>query len=229
LRAANLHARQADVRRREEVARALLRHEQSLRARKETGLPERVVLAPLPANERGVFPLPKERRAAFATNVASSIDHALDDPDRPAPESAEAPAEQAPLIQAACAACRGSCCTSGGDHAFLYPDHFRRYFRKHPGRSRDELLAEYLSRLPSATFQDSCVYHREDGCALPRELRSNLCNSFLCGDLADLLSARSRETGRPPILACCIRNFTADVARSALIDDQGVRKDLGPD
>jgi hypothetical protein len=104
----------------------------------------------------------------------------------------------------------------GGEHAFLYPDHFRRFLRKHPERSRDELLADYLSRVPSASVRDSCVYHGDAGCVLPRELRANLCNSFLCGDLTELLAARSRPDA-PPVLACCIRSFKADVVRSALI------------
>jgi hypothetical protein len=201
-------------------------HEQDLRARPGMSLPERVLLARLPACEGRAAPLPEERRAQFATNLRAAIDRALDDPDRPVPGTAEAPSEQAPLVASACAACRGSCCTAGGDHAFLYPDHFRRFLRNHPGRSRDELVALYLSHLPQAAVQESCVYHREDGCALPRELRSNLCNSFLCGDLSGLLEARTR---RPlPVLACCIRSFKADVVRSALIDEQGTRRDLDP-
>jgi hypothetical protein len=213
----NRQAREAAVERRAEVERNLRRHEQELRARGP--LPERVILARLPANERGIVPLPEERRAAFATNLRAALDRALDDPDRPVPESPEDSAEQAPRIRAACGACRGSCCTAGGDHAFLYPDHFRRYLRKHPERSREELLADYLSRLPSAAYQDSCVYHRESGCALPRELRANLCNSFLCGDLNDLLEACARQS--LPVLACCIRNFKTDVLRSTLIGERG--------
>jgi hypothetical protein len=227
LRDVAIEARQADARLREEVARSLLRHEEELRARAGSDLPERVVLARLPANERSLVPLPEERRATFATNLASSLDRAFDDPDRPFPESPEDAAGQASLIQAACAACRGSCCTSGGDHAFLYPDHFRRYLRMHPDRSRDELVSEYLSILPRAGYHDSCVYHGEHGCALPRDLRSNLCNSFLCGDLRDLLSARSGEASPVPVLVCCIRNTMADVVRSALIDHPGGRKGPG--
>ena len=225
-RAENLEARGAAAQRRTEVERNMILHEQDLRARPGTSLPERVLLARLPASERSVVALPEERRAAFATNLAAAIDRALGDPDRPVPETAEAPPEQAPFVSSACAACRGSCCTAGGDHAFLYPDHFRRFLRNHPERSRDELIALYLSRLPQAAVQDSCVYHREDGCALPRELRSNLCNSFLCGDLSGLLEARARSP--LPVLACCIRSFKADIVRSALIDVQGTRRDLDP-
>ncbi|HVE40272.1 MAG TPA: hypothetical protein VNM14_10315 [Planctomycetota bacterium] len=215
LRVENLDARRASAERRVEVQRNLLRHEQELRAQQP--LPERVLLARLPANERGVVPLPEERRATFATNLRAAIDRALDDPDRPVPESPEDAPAQAPLIRGACSACRGSCCTSGGEHAFLYPDHFRRFLRNHPERSRDELLADYLSRVPPESVQDSCVYHRESGCALPRELRANLCNSFLCGDLTELLEARSRQADPPPTLACCVRSFRTEIVRSVVL------------
>jgi hypothetical protein len=210
-----LEDRRASAERRVEVERNLLRHEQELRAQKM--LPERVLLARLPANERGVVPLPGERRAAFATNIRAALDRALDDPDRPVPESPEDSAAQAPLIRGACSACRGSCCTQGGEHAFLYPDHFRRFFRNHPERSRDELLADYLSRVPPESVQDSCVYHCETGCALPRELRANLCNSFLCGDLTELLEARSRQADPPPTLACCVRSSRTEIVRSIVL------------
>jgi hypothetical protein len=226
LRDEDHEARQAAVERRAEVERNLLRHERDLRTRPGTALPERVLLARLPANERRVVPLPEERRAAFATNIGAALDRAIDDPDRPVPESPEDSASQAPVIRSACTACRGSCCSSGGDHAFLYPDHFRRYLRRHPGRSRDELLADYLSRLPAAAYEDSCVYHHKDGCALPRELRANLCNSFLCADLRDLLDARAGQADAPPTLACCIRSFRTEVLRSALIDGRGSPGDL---
>ncbi len=215
LRDENLQDRRASAERRVEVERSMLRHEQELRAKQM--LPERVLLARLPANERNVVPLPEERRAAFATNIRAAIDRALDDPDRPVPESPEDSEAQAPLIRGACSACRGSCCTQGGEHAFLYPDHFRRFLRNHPERSRDELVADYLARVPAESVQDSCVYHRDTGCALPRELRANLCNSFLCGDLTELLEARSRQAEPPPTLACCVRHLRTEIVRSIVL------------
>ena len=171
-----------------------------------------MIEARLPANERPIVPLTDERRASFRTNLSAAIDRAVDDPDRPFPETPESPGDDSPLIQAGCAACRGSCCSYGEDRAYLYPNHFRRFLRDHPGRSREEVLAEYLSRLPTHVYRDSCIYHTETGCALPRDLRSTLCNTFLCAPLAGLVEARA---GNPaPIRVLCLRDRSAEVVRT---------------
>ena len=173
----------------------------------------------LPANEQDAGPLSDERRDTFRVNVAAAIGRAFDDPDRPFPETPETAADGAPLVQAACGACRGSCCKYGADHAYLYPDHFRRLLRDHPGRSREEILADYLSRLPQRVYTDSCVYHAETGCALPRELRSNLCNTFLCGPLEELMKAQSAEP--LPVHVTCARDGASEPVRTAVFDPDG--------
>ena len=175
-----------------------------------------MIEARLPVNERTVVPLSDERRAAFRTHVSAAIDRAMDDPDRPFPETPETPADDGPLIQAGCGACRGSCCSFGEDRAYLFPNHFRRFLREHPGRSREAVLAEYLSRLPEQVYRDSCVFHTEAGCALPRELRSNLCNTFLCGPLAELQQAQARNPG--PVRLLCLRDHSTEVIRTAVFD-----------
>ena len=162
-----------------------------------------------------------ERRAAFSVNVAAAIDRALEDPDRPVPESPQMPAHRAALIGSACGVCRGSCCRHGGDHAYLFPDHFRRAMRHHPGRTREELLEDYLSRLPAEAYRDSCVYHTPSGCSLPRELRSSLCNTFLCGGLEEMLEAQEKESVARPVLALCLRDHGAELVRTAVFDDCG--------
>jgi len=184
-------------------------------------VPVRLLHAALPANEQTTAPLPQTRRETFLVNVAAAIDRALDDPDRPVPESPESPPRRDALIGSACAACRGSCCTHGGNHAYLYPDHFRRLHRDHPGRSRDELVAEYRSYLPAEVYHDSCVYHTTAGCALPRGLRSNLCNTFLCSGLAELVEAQEKEPTPVPVLALCLRDHGADLVRTAVFDGEG--------
>ncbi len=173
----------------------------------------------LPANEAETGPLSDERRDTFRVNVSAAIRRAFDDPDRPFPETPETAADGAPLIQAACGACRGSCCKYGADHAYLYPDHFRRLLRDHPGRSPEEVLSDYLARLPQRVYDDSCVYHTETGCALPRELRSNLCNTFLCGPLEELM--KSQSVAPVPVLVTCARDNSSDVLRSALFTPDG--------
>jgi len=214
-RGGDSEARKAEALRRAATDRIMIEEEQRLRA----VIPEKVLRARLPANESTIAPLPEERRATFTVNLSAALDRAVDDPDRPVPEAPESPVDAGPLVRAACAACRGSCCGSGGDHAFLYPDHFRRYLRAQPQKSREAILAEYLSRLPSASVADSCVYHTESGCALPRELRSNLCNTFRCGDLSELLDAPSSPG--VPVLAFCFRDRRTDLVRTAILDTEG--------
>jgi hypothetical protein len=210
-----------DVRRREEIDRNTREAEQALRETHGPAVPEAVIRARLPANERTIVPLPEERRAAFASNLAFSIDKAMEDPDRPIPVTPETPAAHAGMIRGGCTACRGSCCRFGGDRAFLYPDHFRLLLRERPRMTREEIQAEYLSRLPERAVHDSCVYHTETGCALPRELRANLCNTFLCGGLEDMIAAQPKEGAPIPVLAFCVRNSASEVVRTSLFDPDG--------
>jgi len=221
LRAEQVDARKEDLERRSQVEALARDHERDLRAAHGSAIPERILRARLPANEQPIVPLREERRAVFAENISAALDRAMSDPDRPFPETTETPADQGPLIRASCTACRGSCCSYGGDRAYLYPDHFRRLLRDHPGKSREEILSEYRSHLPPAVYDGSCVYHTDSGCALPRSMRSNLCNTFLCGDLEDLLQAQPQEGAALPVLAVCVREGAAEIVRSALFDGQG--------
>ena len=47
------------------------------------------------------------------------------------------------------------------------------------------MTAAYLDRVGSRTYRGSCLYHQADGCALPREMRSDLCNRFFCKALLE--------------------------------------------
>ena len=51
---------------------------------------------------------------------------------------------------------------------------------KHPEISTEDLLNAYLSWISAATVEDSCINQTASGCALPRELRSDICNGFYC-------------------------------------------------
>jgi hypothetical protein len=54
-------------------------------------------------------------------------------------------------------------------------------------------MSAYLSYLPEKTFKESCVYHTETGCSLPRDMRSHVCNDYLCDTLYELKDLFSRE------------------------------------
>jgi len=154
LRAGWIDGRKRETERRTAIDRVGAEQERELRETHGPAVPERLLLARLPANEHTTTPLPDERRAAFEENLKGALDRALEDPDRPFPETPATPARHDALIGAACGACRGSCCRHGGVRAYLYPDHFRRYLRDHPGASREQIVSEYLSRLPAESYHD---------------------------------------------------------------------------
>ncbi len=92
-----------------------------------------------------------------------------------------------PLTVAACATCAGQCCAFGAPaYAFLTVEAFQRFRQRNPGTTSAEVAAHYLGRLPERSVEESCVYHGEHGCALPRTERSDACNSYHCGPLIQL-------------------------------------------
>jgi hypothetical protein len=161
----------------------------------------------VPANERAVVPLDAPTRAGFLAHLAGLLDDVfLGEPrDNAQPMSAEAsdaraqagdiagvPADGAlssGMVAGACTVCRGECCTAGGTHAFLRPDSITRVRARLAESMPDDrrvIEALYAHHLPREHYDASCVFHDRSGCALPRDLRSNLCNRYQCGELAEL-------------------------------------------
>jgi len=100
------------------------------------------------------------------------------------------------LLGATCGACRGSCCKGGANHAFLREQAMLAYMQRFPERSDDEILTHYRSYLPERTLTGGCVYQREDGCSLPRDMRADICNRYHC---SGLLSIRDGYGDAAPI------------------------------
>lgn len=101
------------------------------------------------------------------------------------------------ILGASCATCMGECCNSGGTHAFLQVDSITRVRAQladdGTASTSASLEALYASYLPAQHYRASCVYHTHGGCALPRAMRSNLCNRYLCGSLSQLTRAMESE------------------------------------
>jgi hypothetical protein len=89
-------------------------------------------------------------------------------------------------VAAACTACGGYCCRKGGDHGYFDGDDLVRIRRAQRLTVR-ELEAAYVAAIPKETYKDSCVFHGAQGCALPREMRSRVCNAYYCGSLERFL------------------------------------------
>ncbi len=168
----------------------------------------------LPANPRPVVGLPTSARDAFLAHVGTQLAAAFEvaPRDNALPMSAEDRSSRVNagdidgardsitlsdgMVAAACATCRGECCTAGGNHAFLRQDSITRVRARLAEHGPDDaagMLALYRSHLPPRHYRDSCVYHEETGCALPRDLRSNLCNRYHCAELTQLERALDEQ------------------------------------
>jgi hypothetical protein len=180
-------------------------------------LPAAAVLAILPANADPLAPQDPDRRAEFAERLTEVIRAAFGQQTGfPAAESA--PEIHDGFIEAACTGCRGSCCRSGGDHAYLTEETIRHYTESHPGATSTQILQAYLERLPAEAILDSCVFHSATGCGLPREMRSETCNRHLCGKLKNLRSTLPAQT---PVLGVYFDD--GKWVRTALLDTTGCR------
>ncbi|HEV3027303.1 MAG TPA: hypothetical protein VG457_06995, partial [Planctomycetota bacterium] len=91
----------------------------------------------------------------------------------------------------------------------------------HPDETPAQALETYLSYIPAESTAGSCIYHAREGCTLPRGLRSDVCNRFICDDLERLQKEMATGGLPPPIVAV---GFDEDrLVRVSLIDQAGVR------
>lgn len=147
--------------------------------------PETVQLVLLSAAPGGLQPTVATRRENLRSSLAASLadsDHVAEQPRGP-PAAPVRPSPQA--LSAACATCRGFCCREGGDHAFLDAGTLQRLRVQQPALTPHDCLELYLAALPERSVVGSCVYHGVQGCALPRELRSDICNDYFCEPLRE--------------------------------------------
>lgn len=163
----------------------LARHADELRGHNADA--HRYRLALIPAYLGHLVPLSDERRQNFREVLLAAIDQAFTgDPATDPSDLVRLPvptplSEEVRVVFAqACGVCRGRCCQFGADHAFINAKVIRRYAVSHPGVTADQIAADYLGRLHLESCDNSCVYHGVEGCALPRDMRSHICNEALC-------------------------------------------------
>ena len=82
-----------------------------------------------------------------------------------------------------CCMCKGGCCTSGKEQAYITVDTIKRYLSEFPEASEIDILDHYLSFVSSETIDGACINQTKNGCVLPKALRSDTCNSFYCDAL----------------------------------------------
>lgn len=133
--------------------------------------------------------VPRERRRRYLRHLIDIIQQAF----RQRSQDGEVPAAGSESEQTVsedvayglisgqlCAVCRGGCCTRGQEHGFLQPESIQRLLLRHPDYSVRQILRTYLEFLPKVSMEGGCINQTEQGCHLPRDLRSSACNRYMC-------------------------------------------------
>ena len=139
----------------------------------------------LPGFDRPLRPVGAKRRRIFAAFLEGLVAEV----SRPRKNAAERPTKkpEATTFAGACAACRGHCCSKGGNDAYLDERAIAQAWARHPRLSKRGLMQLYLEAIPKTAFADSCIFHAERGCSLPRSLRAPVSEAYLCGPLMRLM------------------------------------------
>ena len=138
----------------------------------------------LPGFDRPLRPVGAKRRRIFASFLEGLIAEVSRPRARP-----EQPTKrpEATTFASACAACRGHCCSKGGNDAYLDENAVAQAWTRHPRLSKRSLMQLYIDAIPKRAFADSCIFHAEHGCSLPRSLRAPVSEAYLCGPLMRLM------------------------------------------
>ena len=141
----------------------------------------------LPGFDRPLRPVGAKRRRIFA----AFLEGLMAEVSRPRAKAPNRPEQkpEATSFAAACAACRGHCCSKGGNDAYLDENAIAQAWARHPRLSKRGLMQLYLDAIPKTAFADSCIFHAEQGCSLPRSLRAPVSEAYLCGPLMRLMNA----------------------------------------
>jgi len=186
--------------------------------------PESYPLTLLPSFTAPVSNVPERRRRALRDHVTLLISQATMGQVASDQRPVAAPPAPAPTVQAvlgqACGQCHGNCCRRGGDHAYLKVATIRRYLETHPGLRPRDVLAAYLARVGNKTYKDSCIFHRPDGCALPRDMRSDICNQYFCDELK---AFQNDHSGAQPVRGFFASACSGTIRNAAFIDETEVR------
>lgn len=154
----------------------------------------------VPSGHARLRPVSQRRRRAYAAHLDTIIAGALQAAEpsagpAPAPSAEARPSGEvepgkgevvSSLPARLCGACGGGCCTAGGERAYLAPMTIRRVLAANPGMDAAQLRATYLAHVPERTIPYSCINHTRGGCSLPKALRADTCNDFLCTQLERL-------------------------------------------
>ena len=182
------------------------------------GDPGSLPLVVIPACISKVVNLPERRRRKLRDFLTTLITQALASPPE-APLEGEVTRSQAGQVSTflgqACACCKGFCCQEGADDAYLKVETVRRYMAARPDRRPRDVLADYLARVSHKTYRGSCIFHARNGCTLPRDMRSDVCNRHFCKALHEL---QKDLPAMKPIRAFFVAAHDGEVHAAVLVD-----------
>jgi len=120
------------------------------------------------------------------------------------------------FLSLASIACQGDCCLQGANtHAFLTRKTIDYVRWRDPSLSRQDILDTYLSHLPEASTERSCVFHGPQGCTLDRTWRADICNSFQCTFRRTLMTEYAKKPGNGAVVAGISHNHVDDPSADA--------------
>lgn len=164
--------------------------------------PDAYVVTPFPLNHGKAGPLASARIDKHRAHLERAIGMALEqralgavpaEPPSVRPVLPPRTPAMTAALHAACAACRGLCCSTGGEHAYITSFTMHRYLDQHPDATMEQIVDAYLAWLPAESLTNGCVYQHEHGCVLPSEMRSRTCGEFYCAPLTQLQLQRSPD------------------------------------
>ncbi|MCP4721284.1 MAG: hypothetical protein GY860_17660 [Desulfobacteraceae bacterium] len=151
--------------------------------------PEHYPYVVVPSNLKKITRLPKKRKTIFLKTLYHLINESLLESGENQDENSrqnEPLKNDSPFEAKACSICSGGCCCIGEEHAFLKKETIFHYMSGHPDQTPAQVVAAYMKYLPEKSFENSCVNHTKTGCTLPRDMRSHVCNNYLCAPLNKL-------------------------------------------
>jgi len=105
-----------------------------------------------------------------------------------------------------CGICKGGCCSIGGDKAFIFNYTIARVRDMLGDPSPEDLLELYMSHVSDQTVEGACINQTKTGCSLPRNLRSDICNTYFCPALSKLGGKIGRGHSPGTVLAVKRKN-----------------------
>jgi hypothetical protein len=152
----------------------------------------------VPLNRKTLVPKSSERVRRLRKHLIACLRalRTMKNPERSAsPVRPEPDGFVGIVARAACTVCRGWCCKSGGEHAYLDQQSMARVRRAQADLDARAVLRLYVDCVPAVGYEGSCVFHGAEGCTLDRSLRSDVCNSYFCSGLGSYVKTGGASGG----------------------------------